>query len=61
MEKVLTPVQPYLAKTTSSLNPLVERATSLKAGVENRLPGIASTGLNFVKDKVKYDWSNAHV
>ena len=61
MEKVLTPVQPYLAKTTSSLNPLVERATSLKAGVENRLPEIASTGLNFVKDRVNYDWSNALV
>ena len=52
MEKLLSPVRPYLTKTTSSLNPLVERATVLKAGVEDRLPEIAFTGLNFVKEKV---------
>ena len=51
MEKLLSPVQPYLTKTTSSLNPLVERATVLKAGLEDRLPESISTGLNFVKEK----------
>ena len=51
-EKVLTPVRPYFESTTASLRPVVERAASLKAALEDRLPEIASTGLGVVKGKV---------
>ena len=53
MDRLLSPVLPYLTKTTASIQPLVERAIILKAGMEERLPEIVSTGLTTVKDKVK--------
>ena len=51
-EKVLTPMRPYFEMTTTSLHPLGQKAASLKAALEDRLPEIVFTGLCYVKDKV---------
>ena len=55
-ERVLAPARPYFEMTTASLHPLGQKAASLKAALEDRLPEIVSTGLGCVKDKVTKTW-----
>lgn len=48
-------LQPYMEKagTIASSLPMIDRAFSLKAGVESKVPTIIQTGYNKVSDQVR--------